>query len=389
MINVLTTQLLHIKQTNKTNKMTNKTQRSLWRTALATGLVALSTFVGTGTTPASAEETTPKAPITLRARTEHTDSPGMDFSKYTFETGNQDQFLRAYNYSGDKGDYSSAGFNNWELGGVYGTTGEKKGFGIEPNLVLGNSHLIGTFERDTKNNKERKGAEANYTLGKVTLGGAYDNCDGNESVIGNVIVRSLPNIYGAGIKRGDEANSALAFYGHFGPKETWGTRSWVRYDEVSATDSKVFSLDAIFAQNPTFFEIPHISSYNWLVSRNSIEGGLLGKSLVENPCSTEAVALNNRSKGGIVSELSGCVTETDGKTTGNAKVDLGYTLPINKLKTGLVGFYNYDVSGEGKNKVGASGLLAYGDFCLTSTFTHDTSTDRNGLYASLNWARKF
>ena len=336
-----------------------KTIRNIAGSALVAGL-ASGVFAGTNDVAyTNAPVAKAQAPLTTRVRFENEARPGWEYSKETLEAGMGNTMSRTYIYDGDKGKYTATSLNNWDLGSVYATFGDKRGVGVEPDLVLGNWHLIGTFERDLKNNQDRRGAEVNRTIGNTTLGVAYDNVAGRESKIANIIVRDLPNIYGGALKQGDDCDSALAFYGHFGPKEAWGTRTWVKYDDVHATDAKVFTFDSIFAQNPTFFEIPHISSYTFLVSRNSIEGGLLGKTLVENPNSTERQPLNSRAKHGFVSEVSGAATTLDnGKLAGNARLDAGYTFdPIVGVKPGFEVFYNRGLTPAHLDTKGASVLL--------------------------------
>ena len=342
---------------------------------IASGLVALTCL--TGSLNSNAQD--------LRARVENQDIAGKNDTKTTLAIGNKGtEFFRAYNHEGDSGDFTSAALGN-QYGAVFGNFGDKEGAGIEPVLTIGGTELTAVAEHSKTTDTDRFGAGLDQKFGSITLGAGFDKVSSNEYGLVKAIVDFEKDQFGTAFRRNNqtEDNSVIAFHCHYGKQEKFGDRTYVKYDWNNQTDNKTICFDSILAQNPTLSAF----SSPWLVGRGSAEGGMFNTSIVENSISAERTPLNDRSKNGIVADISGRVAEdAEGSHTGNVRLDAGYTFSeTHGIKPGAMAFYSHDISGDNAHKAGASAIVRYKNLCLEGTGTRNLADDKDDFYVSVTY----
>jgi len=351
------------------------TIKSAIKRTIASGLVALTCLAGSFN--ANAQD--------LRARVENQDIADKNDTKTTLAIGNKGtEFFRVYNHDGDSEDFTSAALGN-QYGTVFGSFGDKEGIAIEPTVTFGGTKITAIAEHSKTTDTDRFGAGIDQKVGNVTFGAGFDKVSSNEYGLVKAIVDFKSNQLGTAFRRNEETkdNSTIAFWCHYGKQEKAGTRTWVKYDWNDETQNKTVCFDSIIAQNPTLSAF----SSPWLVGRGSTESGMYNPTVNENALGAERVPLNDRSKGGVVADISGRAAEAaDGAHTGNLRLDAGYTFSETRgIKPGALAFYLHDISGDNVHKAGASALLKYKKFCLEATGTRNLADDKNDVYVSVTY----
>jgi len=350
----------------------------------------------------------------LRLRTELTQNDTNRVTQETVGVGNnKGEYFRAYNFGGtDNNPEFSAAAVSQSFGNstttVFGSTGDKQGEGLETSYDFGDLTLRANLEKSEANqfsqDATRIGGGAEYTLtDKLRIGAGFDRIhdakgESNAGLV-NVIYDPTNTDQLLGAFRTCQTdtrvdNSVIGAWTHYGKDESWGTRTWGKYDWNNQNEDTSFSWDSIWAQNPTFLK--DISTV--FLVRNE-RGGMYNAPVVTDALETERTPLGNRSKGGIVADFSGKVNDTSVGTTGNARVDLGYKFPKFALGSAsfqptLTGFYNFDLSGNNADQKGASALVGintpYLNFGVEATVTEPTMDKSNPtVYFSLTASKTF
>lgn len=339
--------------------------------------------------------------LDLRSRAEYTESGEKNEVKTTLSGVHESsELVKAYTHEGDFGDYTSFGGNINRVT-IFANEGDKEGAGLEVNQTFVNTTLgVGVQHAGKNEDKTLIGGTVEQKVGSLTIGTAYDSIENkakDESrtfPLVNVIYDFKNDAFGAAYTKGNQTadNSALAFHCHYGKDEKFGDRTFVKYDWNTTNNTSTITLDTILAQNPTFGP----ASYPWFVSRDSMDAGMYARDQIENPFAPERVPLAMRTRSGFVGELKVCATENEGYT-GFARADLGYkfkmpAIPLIPSSATLIGIGQYDLSGNGNNKIGASALVQKGNLCFEVTATRNLSEKaktQEDLYASLSYVRQF
>jgi hypothetical protein len=356
MINVLTIQLLHIKQTNKTNKMTIKTTiRKIMAGAMLAGMNLASSA---GIVPEMSS---------ARMRFESGDNSAMTKTVTTALGNSNGEFARMYNNIGTKGDYTTAGAT---IQGItpFVAVGDTEGAGIEVRKTFGDTIIdFGSEHAGGSKDITRIGGQVDQRFGKFMVGVAYDNVEnktGTNDVsrdygLVRVVYDNGKDQVGVGFRRTNETedNSAIAHYMHYGPKENFSTRTWVKADWNDKTSSSTISFDSINVIGTSTFKPTHGP---WLEENSSVDGGMYNVSALANPLSVERVPIENRAVNGFVSDLSGTITDNAKGQTQCVKAEAGYVAKVSSaLTAGATLSYAHNFDDKDKDRIGATVQIGF------------------------------
>lgn len=377
---------------------------SLWK-RIAIGATALCTgFLPQET--ARAEEAT--IPNTFRTRIEQTGNLESDKTLTKLTLGfapesNAKSFAetaRVYQYFNEENhenDYTSIAVKTPRLSlegtttqaTLFGTFGSKDGLGIETSTQVGDSTLNLVYEQAIKEGQDstRIGGGLDQKIGKLTLGIGYDQVETSANTTDYFLVNSILDIdnknqTGIGLRVADNGEtrttSANAFYCHY--NDSWGARARAGLDN-SDTGLDVETFEVIVAQNPSFSQY----SSPWMVGRRAT-GDWFNTPLVENPSGDERTPLGDRSKGGLVGAVKGCLIDNNGTDSGYVYGEVGYKLPLttNASVTASV-FANRSLAERNEDTtLGASILTRIGNWTLEATGDEDST-----FYGSVTYSHSF
>lgn len=386
---MLTTQLQHTNNMvqTRTNKM-NLIQKL--------GLGLMSAFVARELTATPIIPT----PNTVRTRAEFSDAQS-NTKKYTLGVGqNGNESFRLYNNVGEAGDFTSAGLNT-SYGAVFATEGDKSGIGTEIPLKYGNTTLtlIGEKASHTED-KTRLGASLDKKVGPMRLGASFDTVQDDvadttrDYALGRVVFDGKDVQAGTAFRRTlqTEDNSAMVHFMNYGQN---GTRTFVKADWSDANPNTKVAFDIIYGQDSTFGP----ASGYWL--EETISGGMYDVRVTPNPLSAERCALQDRTKSGVVAELSGAVVHNESGDSQSVKAEAGYVVaPNTTTKAGATVSYAVNFNDHDGDRVGGTVYLSkqtpIGKFTLegiasqaVSTTVSPAGAQETELYGTVTYSTSF
>jgi len=256
---------------------------------------------------------------------------------------------------------------------VFGSTGDREGFGTETRYDIGNLSVVGNAEKSTSpNDATRLGIGADLKLTEqITVGAGFDTVEVNGQRTNHYLVHSAfspseKDRFGLGVNQsrsdlGDVTNSVIGTWGH--TNDSWGTRTYVMHswnnENWKNTSFQSINVIGVNGGKPTFH---NPLSYDWMEGRRN--GDMFDHSIVpQSVTNAESVPLNYRVSEGIVSCLSGSFTDNAGIKSQMLRGDLGYTFgSMGNIKPGAYVFAQHNKSdgANSKTTVGASGILDIG-----------------------------
>jgi len=356
-------------------KMKNKIRNTL-RALLAAGAMAIM--------PMAAHAQEPSGNPKVRERldlVQTDDNRATQFSLGVALDGQSKhaEFLRVFDYetqvNGVDSHYTAAGlvlpdikFDDSKLGTrVYGCTGDKEGEGISLKATSGPVILAANAER--VNLKEGEfldmlGTGADVKFNDLTFRLGYDKQSGRENsdeffTAALLYDASKTSLYGAAYQHGNsgekDLHTIVLTANNYDPS-SFSHRTRVKADLDG--DSKTFNLNSIVTpRNTTLSRI----ACEWFASRDHDAGGLLNKSIVQDPLWALPTLLQDRVTSGFVGELDATYSIKDGIDSFSPKASIGYVLAdVAGAKVGLVGCDKYTFTeshSNDTNSVGANILV--------------------------------
>ena len=371
-------------------------------------IAGIAMLAGASLMPMARAEIIPQASNT-RTRFESTDNSSAMTKTITTALGNKNgEFARVYHNIGTRGDYTTAsaiisGFN------PYITFVDLEGAGLEFRRNFRETGVDVMAEHaGASQDKTRIGGEIDQRIGKFILGVAYDNVEdrtGTNNVsrdygLVKVVYDGENNQLGLGFRRTNETedNSAIVHYMHHGAKEKFGTRKWVKADWNDRTSSSTITFDSINVENPTF---SRFSGY-WFEENSSIDSGMYNVGVTPNSVTfVERTPIENRTKGGFISDLSGTFTDNSRGQTQCIRTEAGYVFNLPKNTClGTTVSYSHNFDDKDKNRIGGTiqlGFNALGGRIILEQIANQAvakniapaGAQRVETYSSITYSRQF
>jgi hypothetical protein len=378
-------------------------------TALTSNVKAESKPIETPTQNKPVE--TPTQDYSARLRTEVDAGEGTTFFKNTLGITKFDEkgynkfneFFRAYNFTGEQNgqhiDYTNLGaiLPRFSIGSlenevaIFGMVGDKEAKGFQSRHFFDGLTFTANAETlDQKGeNPGRIGAGADYKIGNLTPGLGMDRINNSKGITDYftnylIIDAAKTDLIGLTSKlaSGDEDKNCVgALYLHYGPQETWGTRTRGTYSWDNNEDSRAFSFQSIINQNPAFSR----ASGALLVGRTL--GETFSSQLYSEipPFNIERTPLGERSRGGWGIGIDGTFKDVAGKESGYLKTEIVHTASSDNWRRSFSGFYETSYGLQKDKCVGASIFLGKGkNLDFEVIYKHPIQGDKNpSVYFSL------